>query len=378
MPAAASFSSAIADLRRVEMPLREVAKEVAKPSGGVIFVAGPLANELMKIGELVARVWPGVPTLIMTGAGVLNEREEHEGQGVSGVLFSGGSATVLTLAEGESGTVASALETARLAAAGDVVSAVLAVDPARVQQAIEAASLSLPGVTVIGGGFSTTPGVVTVSERGEIGTGGFGAMLISRVARPRVVHSPAFRLLGAPARVTAVHRGMALELDGSPALDELTRRARGIEDRPLVAALFLDGTEGTLGDPLRVGRVRPIRGVDPDKRAVAFVESVEVGQYLALGARDPAAARTHLNAVSRELSRESAGAAPRFALYFNCAGRGRVLYGVGSVDAGILRNQLGNVPIAGVMSALEITTPRGASPMLQYYTGVLGLFSSPS
>jgi small ligand-binding sensory domain FIST len=360
------------------MPLREASKEVAKPSGGVIFVAGPLSNELFKIAEIVARVWPGVPTLIMTGAGVLNEREEHEGQGISGVLFSGGSTSVFSLAEGESRDVTSVFESARAAATGDVISAVLAVDPARVQGAIEAAKSSLHGVTVIGGGFSTAQGVVTVSERGDIGTGWLGAMLISRVARPRVVHSPAFRLLGAPARVTAVHRGMALELDGSPALDEVTRRARGIEDRPLVAALFLDGAEGTLGDPLRVGRVRPIRGVDPDKRAVAFVETVEEGQYLALGARDPAAARAHLNAVARELGRESAGAAPRFALYFNCAGRGRALYGVGSVDAGILRNQLGNVPIAGVMSALEITTSRGASPMLQYYTGVLGLFSSPS
>jgi small ligand-binding sensory domain FIST len=84
-----------------------------------------------------------------------------------------------------------------------------------------------------------------------------------------------------------------------------------------------------------------------------------------------------MEALSRDVLRASAGAAPRFGLYVNCAGRGSNLYGATGVDTRILRTKLGNVPIAGFLSAFELTPFHGALE-LQLYTGVVGLVTSPS
>ena len=71
------------------------------------------------------------------------------------------------------------------------------------------------------------------------------------------------------------------------------------------------------------------------------------------------------------------GAAPRFGIYLNCAGRGSSLYGKRDVDLKILKARLGELPLAGMQSSFEVSEV-GGKPSLQLYTGVLGLFTSPS
>jgi small ligand-binding sensory domain FIST len=120
-----------------------------------------------------------------------------------------------------------------------------------------------------------------------------------------------------------------------------------------------------------------VQGVDPSRNGLVVSEEVRAGMYIAFAVRDPAAARADLEATTREVERQAAGAAPRFALYFNCAGRGSTLYGVDDVDVRILRARLGATPFAGMHSAFEIA-PFGAGPAMQLYTGVLCLFTAPS
>jgi small ligand-binding sensory domain FIST len=64
-------------------------------------------------------------------------------------------------------------------------------------------------------------------------------------------------------------------------------------------------------------------------------------------------------------------------LYVNCAGRGQALYGRANVDTRLLRERLGEVPLAGMHSAFEIA-PHGDVPSFQLYTGVIALLAALS
>jgi small ligand-binding sensory domain FIST len=61
---------------------------------------------------------------------------------------------------------------------------------------------------------------------------------------------------------------------------------------------------------------------------------------------------------------------PRGALYHSCLGRGRNLFGDGSAELRLVRELLGEVPLAGFYANGEISHNR-----LYGYTGVLTLFS---
>ena len=124
--------------------------------------------------------------------------------------------------------------------------------------------------------------------------------------------------------------------------------------------------------------VRPVRGIDPTRRGVMVGPEVKPGMRLAFAVRDAAAARSGLQSAVSTLSRQSLGAVPRFALYLSCAGRGQGLYGAPDVEARILRQRFGDLPIAGMHSAFEIVPWGPGEARLALYTGVLALFRSPS
>jgi small ligand-binding sensory domain FIST len=106
-------------------------------------------------------------------------------------------------------------------------------------------------------------------------------------------------------------------------------------------------------------------------------DAVRPGTRLTFGVKDAAAARRALNGQTRLILRESAGAAPQFAFYFNCVGRGSNLYGSAGVDVKLLTERFPQIPIVGLHSAFEIA-PLGDTPTLQLYTGVLALYKSLS
>src|SRR6185503_13346600 len=78
--------------------------------------------------------------------------------------------------------------------------------------------------------------------------------------------------------------------------------------------------------------IRAVQGVDPVRRGLLVSDEVRPGMRLAFAVRDARAAREDLQAAVRELVREAHGAAPRFGIYLNCAGRGTSLYGQRDVD----------------------------------------------
>lgn len=61
---------------------------------------------------------------------------------------------------------------------------------------------------------------------------------------------------------------------------------------------------------------------------------------------------------------------PAFGLYFNCVARGSGLYGEPGVDAGIIRENLGAVPLAGFFGNGELAPFLGTN-FVHGYTGAL-------
>src|SRR5690606_8127299 len=176
-----------------------------------------------------------------------------------------------------------------------------------------------------------------------------------------------------------VSGSMLLEIDGEQALDVLSAAGNELEGQPLIFAALAkepDSTGSALGRTPEL-LLRPIQGVDPTRRGIVLGDEVQDADLAAFAIRDAAAARSDLEQMVREVALGSAGAAPSFALYVNCAGRGSGLYSTANVDIRLLRSRFGDVPIAGLQSSFELA-PYHDQLALHLYTGVLALFTSPS
>ena len=90
------------------------------------------------------------------------------------------------------------------------------------------------------------------------------------------------------------------------------------------------------------------------------------------------AARLELDTTARFVTQNMLGSAPNFGIYLTCAGRGQNLYGAPDVEVRILRQRFGDLPIAGMHSAFEISPQEKQAPRLELYTSVLALFRTLS
>ncbi len=204
----------------------------------------------------------------------------------------------------------------------------------------------------------------------------------SRLAAPLIETSPACRLVTPLHPVEETSNGMLLRLGGSPALDLLSSsmpelRGASQTNPPQPQPVVFVALAGPEGDGDRFV-VRPVRGIDPGRRGVLVGPEVKPGVRVAFAVRDAAAARSTLEGAARTVSKQAMGAAPRFAIYLSCAGRGQGLYGAPDVEARILRQRFGDLPIAGMHSAFELVPWGPGEARLALYTGVLALFRSPS
>ena len=114
--------------------------------------------------------------------------------------------------------------------------------------------------------------------------------------------------------------------------------------------------------------VRNLMGIDPQRGWLAVGELVEPGRAMTFCRRDREAAKTDLRRMLSEIKGRLTGP-PRAGLYFSCVARGENLFGPGSAEMQLIRDELGDLPLAGFYANGEISNNR-----LYGYTGVLALF----
>jgi small ligand-binding sensory domain FIST len=365
---------------RVAEAFRAAREEVTRPTAGIVFISGALLERQVELARLLASKRSGIPLLVVGGSGVLSERGELEGQSAAtGLIWSGGAAGIGVIEErsGED-ALADGLERL-LGEAGPRASAALFVPPGAFSpRAIQALGRRALGTQIFGGGAVGDPGVVAVQMDGEVVSGRTVAMWVRGFGQPLLRTTYSCKLLGPLKPITRARGSLVLELGGEPALDVLTRFGQSLDGQPLVFTVLahgpLDPDDGSVRPEILV---RGVQGIDPHARGLVVSDEVSEGMLMTFGVRDGQSSREDLERVSRQLLRDSAGAAPLCALYVNCAGRGRSLYGRNNVDTRILRERLGEVPIAGMQSSFEIAPHRGA-PNFQLYTGVVALFAALS
>jgi len=393
MASAQSFSIASDDPEKAARAFAQAARLVNRPSGAVIFAAGMLGERLIRLGRAVARAAAELPICLVAGAGVVSERGEVEGQSAAtGIVWSGGSAHPFTVTGHNAEAVGSELcEALRESETnGRSNTALVFARPNGLAPHVLEPLGELRRTRVIGAGTVGESPVLAITPGGELNPGPAGGIVLRGLTAPLVRASAACRLL-MPLKVISKTRGsMVLEIEGAPALEVLSSVAGDLEHQPLVFVALAPPAEAKLGrgEPSlehKSGRaperpdilIRAVQGVDPVRRGLLVSDEVRPGMRLAFAVRDAKAAREDLTSAVSDLLREANGAAPRFGIYLNCAGRGSSLYGTRDVDLKILKARLGDLPLAGMQSSFEVSEV-GGKPTLQLYTGVFGLFTSPS
>jgi small ligand-binding sensory domain FIST len=393
MTSAQSFSFAGDDPEKAARALAQAARRVTRPSGAVVFAAGALGERLVDLGRAVSQAALGIPVCVVAGAGVVSERGEVEGQSAAtGIVWSGGSAQTFAVTGHNAEALGSQLSDAIRSSdsGGRNVTALIFARPNGLAPHVLEPLSELRRTRVLGAGTVGESPVLAIGADGHVSFGPAGGMVLTGLTTPLVRASAACRLL-MPLKVISKTRGsMVLEIEGAPALEVLSSVADNLEDQPLVFVALAPPAvrDSSALDPAferpsdRAPErpevlIRAVQGVDPVRRGLLVSDEVRPGMRLAFAVRDAKAAREDLTSAVRDLLREANGAAPRFGIYLNCAGRGSSLYGQRDVDLKILKARLGELPLAGMQSSFEVSEV-GGKPALQLYTGVLGLFTAPS
>ncbi|HEY1534012.1 MAG TPA: FIST C-terminal domain-containing protein [Polyangiaceae bacterium] len=362
---------------RLVSSLREAAGSLGRPAGGLVLVAGGMTSKLETVAGALGRAELGFPVFVASGSGVITERGEVEGESAAAaLLWVGGAADAWVVDATESDLcLALSRELAARNPAGRAETALIFMRPNGVQPHTIEALHGLKAARVLGAGTLADSNVYAVASSGAISRGAAGALTIRGLPRPILASSPACKLLMPLREISEVRGPMVLSIEGEPALEVLSTVAHALVDQPLVfVALATERGVESMRPPLLL---RAVQGVDPSRHGLIVSEEVRVGMRMAFAVRDASAARADFEMRIREIARESAGAAPRFGVCLNCAGRGVSLYKKPDTDLRMLKARFGEIPWIGLFSSFEIA-PHGDEPALQLYTGVVGLFTAPS
>ncbi|HEX4857122.1 MAG TPA: FIST N-terminal domain-containing protein [Limnobacter sp.] len=247
-------------------------------------------------------------------------------------------------------------------------------------------------------------------------SGGVSGVVFASSVPIEVRMTQGVQVVGTEHEITALRGNFVEQLDGLPALDVLLadlglqpdgaapsatadqaaevlakRFAHGLfvglTDKSLAESIALRGYSGGRSEAHQL-KVRPVVGMDPNRKSIAVAEDFKVGDRLAFCTRDENSARTDLTRMCAELREDLDAPAPKLnelqaagfsgihahrkprgAVYIACNGRGSALFGLQGVEQQIVREQLGDIPLLGFSANGEIF--KGA---LYGYTGVLALF----
>ncbi|HWB11671.1 MAG TPA: FIST N-terminal domain-containing protein [Pirellulales bacterium] len=231
-----------------------------------------------------------------------------------------------------------------------------------------------PGVPILGGMASgaASPGRnrLIMGDR-VVNSGAVGALIHGGVRICPVV-SQGCRPIGRPYVVTKAEQNVIAELSGKPPLvqlqelfDELTPYDQQLVQKGLHLGLVINEYQEHFdrGDFL----IRNCIGADRETGSLAIGDYLRRGQTVQFHVRDAQTAGEDL----RELLGQAGGGAA--ALLFTCNGRGTRLFDVPDHDAGVVREVLGKIPLAGFFAQGEMG-PIGGKNFLHGFTASAAVF----
>jgi len=251
----------------------------------------------------------------------------------------------------------------------DAYFAIVHGDPAnnRIQALIESLSAHVTSGFVVGGLSSSRGENAQISD--GVVNGGLSGVLFSERVRLATRLTQGVSPLGPRHRITAANKNVIGSLDHRPALEVMKEEIGEVLARDLRrAAGFIFVGLPVQGSDTGDYMVRNILGVDPQNNLVAVGEYVEPGDELLFCRRDQQAAEEDLlrmlSAIGTHLN-----APIRGGVYYSCLGRGQHMFGAPNRELELIRDILGDFPLAGFFANGEISHNR-----LYGYTGVLTLF----
>ena len=185
------------------------------------------------------------------------------------------------------------------------------------------------------------------------------------------------RPIGNPMCVTKVEGNVVLELGGRPAVEVIRDLASSVDPHEgdlLGGGLLMGSVINENRDHFGRGDflVRSILGIDRKRNGIAAGEFYRLGKTVQFHVRD---AQTAVEDLQLLLDAQQLATQPFAGLLVTCNGRGRNLFHVEDHDLTIIRDRLGEVPIAGFFAAGEIG-PIGGRSFLHGHTACLTLFRS--
>jgi len=341
---------------------------------GFVYLSAPLAAQAPSIlaylrAHTPVRHWVG-----SLGSGIIGSgRESYDVPAISLLVthLAEQSFRIIPTVSSEPGNFLAATHDWRQATLGSV--AVVHGDPrnARLPDLITELSQGLEGGFLVGG-LSSGNDQDLLQIADEVTSGGLSGVLFSSRVPLITGLTQGCSLLGCRHEITTVEGNILVRLDGRSALDVLKEdigpeRARNLSRLGGYVFIALPIVGSDTGDYL----VRNLLGIDPDSGMLAIGDRPREGTFLQFAQRDPDTAIQDLVRMLRDVKSRISGR-PLGALYFSCLGRGRNLFGGHSAELQRVRDELGDLPLAGFYANGEISHNR-----LYGYTGVLTVFTEP-
>jgi small ligand-binding sensory domain FIST len=193
----------------------------------------------------------------------------------------------------------------------------------------------------------------------------------------RTIVSQGCRPIGQHLVITRAQENIIEELGGQAPLarlqqlwQELSPRDQQLFRQGLHIGRVIDEYQGDFqrGDFL----VRNVLGLDKESGALALTDHVRVGQTVQFHVRDAETADEDLHALL-QMDMHSHKSAPAGVLLFTCNGRGTRLFARPHHDAGVIRQEVGEVPVAGFFAQGELG-PIGGQNFIHGFTASVVLF----
>ena len=222
---------------------------------------------------------------------------------------------------------------------------------------------------LVGGLTLSSENPVQVAKR--VTSAGLSGLLLGHDVPLAVGITQGCHPIGPAHFVTEAVDNVVMGLDGRPAIDVLKEEAGEMIARDLSRAagyihiaLPLEGS-----DNVHDYAVRNLLGIDPKRGWIAVGERMLAGERLMFVRRDPNASQQDMARMLGGLKQRLNGQPPKGGLYFCCMQRGKAMFGRQGRELEMIRETLGDFPLAGFHASGEICHDR-----LYGYTGVLALF----